>query len=189
LSVTLALATSGCDRRSAQLPPGIFGPGTHNYCLPPVKFVDQHGNAVDFGSLKGKWLLVDFIYTRCPGPCELMTSKLVRVANHLNANLGNNVEIVSITLDPDHDRPKQLLDWARAQGAQRKGWMFLTGSLPDVEKVMAAFNVKRQVGADGMIDHVIEFFLVAPDGHERRQYGPNEAKPEAIAHDVLSLAS
>jgi protein SCO1 len=189
LSVTLAIFASGCRRQNAQLPPGIFGPGNHNYCLPPVSLVDQHGNTVNFASLKGKWLLVDFIYTRCPGPCELMTSKLVRVANHLNGALGNNVEIVSITLDPEHDGPGQLLNWAVDQGAQRRGWMFLTGSLAHVEKVMAAFNVKRQVGSDGMIDHVIEFFLVAPDGHERRQYGPNEAKPGAIAQDVLSLAS
>jgi protein SCO1 len=175
--------------RSGNLPPGIFGPGTHADCLPPVNFIDQHGQPVDFAGLKGKWLLVDFIYTRCPGPCELMTSKLVLVANHLGGALGKNIEIVSITLDPEHDRPKQLLDWARVQNAERKGWLFLTGSLPDVEKVMAAFKVKRRIEPNGMIDHVIEFFLVGPDGHERRQYSPNEAAPEAVAHDVMTLAS
>jgi cytochrome oxidase Cu insertion factor (SCO1/SenC/PrrC family) len=57
------------------------------------------------------------------------------VANHLTTDLGKKVEIVSTTLDPEHDGPKQLLDWALAQGAQRKRWLFLTGSLQDVEKV------------------------------------------------------
>jgi protein SCO1 len=188
LSVAIAIAGAGCGRRKAQLPPGIFGPATHNDCLPNVNFVDQHGNAVSFSSFKGKWLLVDFIYTRCPGPCELMTTKLVHVADHLSAQLGKNVEFVSISLDPEHDRPEQLLKWAQAQNAQRKGWLFLTGSLPDVERVMAAFNVKRRVHPNGDIDHVIEFFLVGPHGYERRQYSPNEAKAEAVAADVLKLA-
>jgi protein SCO1/2 len=176
-------------RQSNELPPGVFAAGTHAYCLPDVEFVDQDGNAVNFASLKGKWVLVDFIYTSCHGPCELMTSKLALVADHLGSALGRKVEIVSVTLDPEHDKPKQLLDWARAQKAQRKGWLFLTGSLQNVEKVMTAFKVKRRIAPDGMIDHVVEFFLVGPDGHERRQYSPNEATPEAIANDVMTLAS
>ena len=92
LSVALiTLAVIGCQRQSAQLPPGIFGVGSHANCLPDVKFVDQHGDAVNFASLKGKWVLVDFIYTRCPGACELMTTKLVRAADHLGAELGNTL--------------------------------------------------------------------------------------------------
>jgi protein SCO1 len=189
VTLTATLVAFGCQRQTRPLPPGVFGPGTGAYCLPSVKFVDQHGDTVDFASLKGKWVLVDFIYTTCPGPCELMTSKLARVADHLSPALGKTVEIVSITLDPEHDGPKRLLDWSREQGAQRKGWLFLTGSLRDVEKVMAAFKVKRRIGTDGKIDHVIEFFLLGPDGHERRQYSPNEATPEAVANDVRSLAS
>lgn len=186
--LSLALGTAGCQKKEASAP-GVFGPGTQAYCLPAAHLVDQHGDAVDFASLKGKWLLVDFIYTRCPGPCELMTNRLALVANRLKTDLGKNVEFVSVTLDPAHDGPKQLLDWARSQGAERTGWLFLTGSLPNVEEVMAPFRVKRRVESDGTIDHVIEVFLVGPDGHERRQYSPYEAAPQAIAKDVMSLAS
>lgn len=185
----VTLTAIGCQGQTKKLPPGIYGPGTSNYCLPNVKLVDQYGKPVDFASLKGKWIIVDFIYTSCPGPCEVMTSRLVRVANHLTSELGKKVEIVSISLDPEHDSPNRLLDWAKAQDAQRKGWLFLTGSLQNVEKVMAGFKVKRRVEADGTIDHVIEFFLVGPGGHERRQYSPDEAAPKAVANDVMALAS
>ena len=189
MSLALTLGAVGCQQKSKQLPKGVFGPGTHAYCLPAAHFVDQHGNAVNLSNLKGKWLMVDFIYTRCPGPCELMTNRLTHVADHLKADMGKNVEFVSITLDPEHDGPKQLRDWAQAQGAERAGWLFLTGSLQSVEEVMAPFHVKRRVESNGEIDHVIEVFLVGPEGHERRQYSPYEAAPEAIANDVLSLAS
>jgi protein SCO1 len=184
----LTLGAVGCQQK-AQSPPGVFGPGTQAYCLPGAHFVDQHGDPVNFASLKGKWLLVDFIYTRCPGPCELMTSRLTQVANDLKTDMGKNVEFVSITLDPEHDGPKQLRDWAQAQGAEKAGWLFLTGTLQNVEEVMAPFKVKRLVESNGEIDHVIEVFLVGPDGHERRQYSPYEADPKAIADDVMSLAS
>jgi protein SCO1 len=188
LILGLTLGAAAC-RQKAQSPPGVFGPGTQAYCLPAAHFVDQHGNPVSFASLKGKWLLVDFIYTRCPGPCELMTNRLTHVADDLNTDMGKNVEFVSVTLDPEHDGPKQLRDWAQAQGAERPGWLFLTGTLQNVEEVMAPFKVKRGVESDGTIDHVIEVFLVGPDGHERRQYSPYEAAPKAIANDVMSLAS
>lgn len=187
--VALTVAAAGCQRQSEQLPPGIFDSASDSYCLPDVTLIDQHGNTINFGGLKGKWLLVDFIYTRCPGPCELMTTKLARAADRLGAALGGNIEIVSITLDPEHDRPEQLLNWARAQNAERKGWLFLTGSLQEVEQVMAAFKVTRIVEPNGMIDHVTEIFLVGPGGRQRRQYSPNEATPEAVANDVMTLAS
>jgi protein SCO1/2 len=189
LSLALAFMAIGCQGRKQQPPPGIFGPGTDAYCLPSASFVDQHGDTINFASLKGKWILVDFIYTRCPGPCELMTNKLVQAANHLTADLGKNIEFVSITLDPEHDGPKQLLQWARALGAERKGWLFLSGSLQNVEKVMTVFRVRRVVRPGGTINHVIEFFLVGPQGHERRQYSPNEAAPNAVAQDLITLAA
>jgi protein SCO1 len=189
LTLALTLGAVGCQQKNQQLPPGVFGPGTRAYCLPAAHLFDQQGDAVNFANLKGKWLLVDFIYTRCPGPCELMTSRLARVADHLKTDLDKNVEFVSITLDPEHDGPKQLRDWAQAQGAERAGWLFLTGSLQNVEEVMAPFSVKRRVESDGTIDHVIEVFLVGPNGYERRQYSPYEAAPKEIATDVMSLAS
>ncbi len=109
------------------MPPGAFGPGSRENCLPSVKLVDQNGNSVNLADLKGRLVLVDFIYTTCPGPCELMTAKLSKVADKLESELGNQVEIVSITLDPEHDGPRQLLDFAKAQNAGRPGWLFLTG--------------------------------------------------------------
>lgn len=187
LALSLSFALNACKQQSAQIPPGVFGAGSQDDCLPSVKLFDQHGSSVNLASLKGRLVLVDFIYTTCPGPCELMTAKLAKVADRLGAALGNQVEIVSITLDPEHDGPQQLLDFAKAQNAQRRGWLFLTGEPKNVEDVMASFKVQRRREPNGMIDHVIEFFLVGRDGRELRQYNPNEASPEAVANDVMGF--
>lgn len=188
-ALILALTAIGCQAGEAASPPGIFDVPSANNCVPAAGFIDQKGQPVNFASLKGKWLVVDFIYTNCPGPCELMTSRLAMVADQLGGRLGNQIEFVSVSLDPAHDSPKVLTAWARAQDADRPGWLFLTGPLPSLNAVMSAFHVQRRVEANGMIDHVIELFLVGPDGHQKRLYNPNEATPAAVAHDLVHLAT
>ena len=50
-------------------------------------------------------LVVDFIYTTCPGPCLMETAKFANVALRLGNDLGSKVTLVSITVDPEHDGP------------------------------------------------------------------------------------
>ena len=56
-------------------------------CLPAITLIDQKGREVSLSSLKGKPVVVDFIYTRCPGPCLLLTQKMARVAARLASRI------------------------------------------------------------------------------------------------------
>src|SRR5271170_2088643 len=102
--------------------------------LTDTRLVDQNGKTVSLAAFKGKPLIVDFIYTSCPGPCLMETAKLTNVASGLGAALGWKVTIISITVDPEHDGPAQLREYAQQQGADKKGWYFLTGSAADVDR-------------------------------------------------------
>jgi protein SCO1 len=75
-------------------------------CLPAIKLVDQHSDPVQLSSLKGKLVLINFIYTSCPGPCLTETSKMAIVADRLGTKLGTKVTLVSVTVDPEHDGPR-----------------------------------------------------------------------------------
>src|ERR1035437_9054908 len=68
-----------------------------------TKLGDQNGHRGSLASLKGKPLVVDFIYTSCPGECRMETAKLANVALRLGPALGSKVTIVSISVDPEHD--------------------------------------------------------------------------------------
>jgi len=83
---------------------------------------------VSLASLKGRPLLFDFIYTRCPGPCVTLTAQMKAVARRLGESLGRTVGFVSISVDPEHDRPAQLLSFARERGANLSGWHRAAGS-------------------------------------------------------------
>ena len=158
-------------------------------CLTDTKLVDQNGNTVSLASLKGKPLVVDFIYTSCPGPCLMETAKLANVARRLGNDLGSKVTIVSISVDPEHDGPKQLLDYSRQQGADEKGWYFLTGDPADVDRALAGFRISRQVEPDGSVGHMVDMMLIGPDGRLVREYNGEAVKAQDIVDDLKTALS
>ena len=157
-------------------------------CLPDITLLDQHGQKVSLASLKGKPVLFDFIYTTCPGPCLMLTARMKQIANHLGSALGPEVRLVSITVDPEHDQPPQLLAYANDQGTNQNGWLFLTGTPKQIDDVMAHFDLIRKHEADGTVDHVLEFFLVGADGHALLQYMGEKADPKIVAGDLEQAA-
>jgi protein SCO1 len=158
-------------------------------CLPDITLVDQRGRNVSLASLKGKPVLFDFIYTTCPGPCLLLTARMKRIADRLGPKLGTDASIVSITVDPEHDRPEQLLAYAIAQGANVNGWLFLTGTPKQIDEVMARFRLFRHHEADGTVDHFLFFCLVDPNGRPLLRYLGEDAQPERVADDVERAAA
>jgi protein SCO1/2 len=152
--------------------------------LTDTRLVDQNGKTMSLAALKGKPLVVDFIYASCPGPCLMETAKLTNVAVGLGADLGWKVAIVSITVDPEHDGPAQLHEYAQQQGADKKGWYFLTGSAVDVDRALAGFKMFREKGPDGSVGHLVDMILVGPDGREVREYDGQIVKPKQIVDDV-----
>jgi protein SCO1/2 len=173
---TSLFAAAGCHRESGSSAPASV--------LTDTKLVDQNGNAVTLNSFQGKPLVVDFIYTSCPGPCLMETAKLANVALRLGNDLGSKVTIISITVDPEHDGPKQLLDYSRQQGADAKGWYFLTGGPADVDRALAGFKLSRQIQPDGSVGHLVDMMLVGPDGRLVREYNGEIVKAQDIVEDV-----
>ena len=135
----------------------------------PFNLIDQDGNPVDETMLDGHVTIVDFFFTRCPGPCPLMTSELRRIQESLR---GTGVQIVSFSVDADHDAPEVLHQYAATNGADLKTWTFVTGD-PDKIAALAidglGFALQKSepssiTGSDGPnILHPTHFILVGPD--------------------------
>lgn len=175
LTASSLFVAAGCRHESTE--------GCSN-CLTETMLVDQNGNRISLASLKGKPLVVDFIYTSCPGECRRETAKLTNVALGLGPDLGSKATIVSISVDPEHDGPKQLLDYSRQQGADKKGWYFLTGSPADIDQALAGFKMSRQVMPDGSVGHLVDIMLIGSDGRLVREYNGEIVKPQDIVDDV-----
>lgn len=103
-----------------------------NY-FPNVPVVTHEGEKVRFYQdlVKGKIVVINFIYTSCPDICSLSTARLAQVRQWLGDRVGKDIFIYSITLDPETDSPDVLKAYAEAFDVG-KGWLFLTGEPDDV---------------------------------------------------------
>jgi protein SCO1/2 len=89
--------------------------------------------------LKDKTVLINFMYTNCADRCPLTTAKLAQVQRILGNRSGRDVFMYSISIDPEHDTPPALRQYARAFGA-KPGWLFLTGEAHDIRSIRANFG-------------------------------------------------
>jgi protein SCO1/2 len=181
VSLAALLTLSACGDREAR---GDYPAANGNNCLPEVSLIDQHGSAISLASLKGKPVLIDFIYTSCASTCPMLTAKMAAIAEKLGPALGADVRIVSITLDPEHDSPAELAKYAQSHGVSDAGWIFLTGPPAKIDQVLALFKLRRTRDNDGSITHSISAFLLGPDGHQIRQYNALDVSPGAVAGDI-----
>jgi protein SCO1 len=181
VSLALLVTISACGDREAR---GDYPAANGNNCLPDVSLIDQHGSTVSLASLRGKPVLIDFIYTSCASTCPMLTAKMAAIARQLGPALGADVTIVSISLDPEHDSPAELEKYAKSHDADGKGWIFLTGPPAKIDQVLALFKLRRTRESDGSIMHSIEAFLLGPDGHQIRQYSALDVSPNAVVADV-----
>jgi len=100
--------------------------------------VDQSGRRLRFFEdvLKDKVVVLNFIYARCSDACPLITRHLADVRTQLGPRFGPDVRFVSISIDPEHDRPADLAAFALRQQADVPGWLFLTGRVASVDRVV-----------------------------------------------------
>lgn len=101
--------------------------------LPEFALQDQNG--VGFGSaqLNDKPWIANFVFTRCPTTCPIQTRNLAKFQKQLKKiDGGDEVELVSITVDPHFDTPAVLADYAKRMEADPEGWHFLTGSRDEI---------------------------------------------------------
>ena len=82
--------------------------------------------------MKGKILLINFFFTECDDVCPLATENLVRVQELLGPRVGEEILMVSISLQPEHDTPEVMAAYAKTYGVG-PGWLFLTGKRDDIE--------------------------------------------------------
>ena len=113
------------------------------YELPDVMLVSMDGTkTVLTSTLKQDGpVMLQFIFTTCPTICPVMSSIFSAAQDKLGDDLGK-VRMISISIDPEHDTPERLRDYARKFRARRQ-WLFLTGSAEDIAAVQKAFDAYR----------------------------------------------
>ncbi|HEX7515737.1 MAG TPA: SCO family protein [Chthoniobacterales bacterium] len=147
--------------------------------LPSFELVNQ--DAQPFGSvqLAGKIWIADFIFTSCPGPCPIISSRMSELQKPLEKT---DIHLVSFSVDPEKDTPKVLRGYAEKLHAQPKRWDFLTGSRAAIYALTRdGFKLAVSDGSDeaGMPVHSTRVVLVDRRGAIRGYY-------DALAPDAVT---
>jgi cytochrome oxidase Cu insertion factor (SCO1/SenC/PrrC family) len=110
--------------------------------LPSSRLVDQDGRQVDLaGDLVGNRVAaIQFIFTRCATTCPILANQFERVRERLGDEMGQEFALISITVDPEFDRPETLKSWGRQHGIG-PGWSLLTGPKADIDRCLRALGM------------------------------------------------
>ena len=138
----------------------------HPVDVPPVVLQTQSGASIDFSSLRGKWLLVDFIYTRCPSYCRAVGSEFAQLQDRLAGPIAQHkVELLSISIDPDRDTPSQLAAYLQRSRDRGRGWLAARPLGRDgLRELQRAFGITVIADAFGGYTHNAAVHLVDPRG-------------------------
>jgi len=173
--IALALLLAACVKPKA-LP--VFGD------VPEFQLTAQSGQPFDSKVLDGHVWVADFIYTTCTGPCPMMTTHMRQMQNSTLET--PDVLLVSITVDPAHDTPPVLEEYARHFKQDPSRWFFLTGDRDKLNDLgVHAFKVNS---VDGSLTHSTRFVLVDRERRIRGFYTSGEdAFMPQLLHDVRQL--
>jgi protein SCO1/2 len=167
--------------------PNLLQPGE---MVPNVSFVDETGKRRQLSDWRGQAVGVTFIYTRCPLPnfCPLMDQHFRRVQDVVNGDseMRGRVHLLSITFDPEYDRPAVLADRAGQLGADARTWNFLTGERTEIETFAGHFGMSlmREEGSPQEIVHNLRTAVIDPKGRLATILRGNEWTPQQLVTEL-----
>lgn len=162
---------------------------------PSWDLVDQSDTPRSTLELRGQVYLVNFIFTRCPDVCPMLSSKAARLLEQLPEQPlgGVPIRMVSVTVDPSHDTPQVLAEYAARWQADPARWFFLTGEPDRVRAVIDGYQQLADRGPDGPggipnIAHSERFLLIDADGVIRGFYRSDDGGLDQLRRDATRLA-
>lgn len=159
LVLPAGLPSGAAQAADMHMAPTAMGVRTsyHRYTVPPIALTDQFGHSVPLAKvLTGSSpVLVQFFFATCTTICGVRSAQLVAAAPRL-VQAGVHMAFYSISIDPDHDTPSRLLAYSKEFGATPPNWHLLTGTLPEVRQVQAAFDASDP-SADKMMHLPLTF--------------------------------
>jgi protein SCO1 len=155
------LACSSCDHRTGSSLP-VYGE------VPDFHLVERSAALVSRADFAGSVWIANFIFTRCPGVCPLLSTRMARLQRTLPNAANDQVRLVSFSVDPQWDTPQRLQTYARHYDADAKRWLFLTGEVDAVRTLvskgfqlaMAQPSEQAKPAALGEVVHSDRFVLV-----------------------------
>jgi cytochrome oxidase Cu insertion factor (SCO1/SenC/PrrC family) len=190
--MALAQANSTADPIIAESIDGDAAP--LNFAAPGFTLTDQQGHQVSLASLRGKVVLLTFLDPVCTTDCPLIAQEF-RAADAMLGTSAANVEMVAIVANPVYRSIAYTKAFDSQEGmASLPNWLFLTGSLGQLEQAWKNYSITAQtLPGGGMVQHNDMAFVIDAQGHTRSELnfdpGPGTASSESSFAAELTKAA
>ena len=146
--------------------------------VPDVPLVNQDGAPFRLADFQGQWVILTFIYTRCPLPdfCPRMSLQFQALQDQLAPGTAH---LLSISFDPEHDTPAILREYAKNYTNDTSNWTFATGTLQDVAAIAGAFGVFYEAEGN-TFDHNLTTALINEEGRVAHLWRGNLWRPADV---------
>lgn len=165
-----------------------------NKPAPDFALQDAAGHAVNFGDLRGKVVVLHFIYTHCPDVCPLHAERIAEIQRLVNQSpMKQQVEFITITTDPQRDRGEVLKDYGQTHGLDPVNWVFLTTKSDQPEdltrKLAQQFGHRFDKTEDGYQTHGIVTHVIDKEGWWRANFHGLKFDPSNLVIFVNALVN
>ncbi|MFM7750705.1 MAG: SCO family protein [Opitutaceae bacterium] len=154
---------------------------------PDFTLYDQDGRLVQGSRFRGRQIMLNFIFSRCPVPtmCPAATAKMITVQRLAREAGVRDLELISITLDPANDTPGVLRDYAAVRGIDTSNFSFLTGPEGAIRDLLTQFGVITQLQGD-ILQHTLATLLIDPQGRIAHRTDGSQWEPQDFVRRMKS---
>jgi protein SCO1/2 len=157
--------------------------------IPDFALVNQDARRINLHRYRGRTLIVTFIYTRCPIPdyCPLITERFMELQKALRERpeLAGRTHLLSVTVDPEYDKPKVLREYGLRAGAGNfEQWEFATGNNDEIKKIATYFGMQYWPEQDQII-HSLRTAVIGSDGTLVKLFRGNEWKTDDVLAELF----
>ena len=187
LLAALALLVAGCGssgKSSAPPPAKLDGTALEATRAPDFALTDQDGRTVRLSALRGKAVLVTFLYTHCPDVCPLIATNLGLALRRLGP-AASGVRALAVSVDPKGDTAASVRGFVRAHRLPPQ-FRYLRGTRAQLAKVWRAYHIAAQSSPENTVNHSAYTLLVDRNGDERALYDA-QVKVGDVLHDLHAL--
>jgi protein SCO1/2 len=160
--------------------------------LPEYHFTNQLGQAFSTTNFAGQALAITFLFTRCPFPtfCPLMASDFFETQQKLQAAASGptNWHLLTISFDPEFDKPAVLKGYAERYRYDPARWTFATGDLVEITAIAEQFGLNFWHDETGSISHNLRTAVVDASGRVQKIFTGNTWKSEELAAEMTQAA-
>ena len=161
---------------------------------PEFTLEDADGRAVALQDLRGKVVVLHFVYTSCPDVCPLHAEQIAKIQEMVNQTpMRELVQFVTITTDPEHDTPEVMREYGPAHGLDPVNWMFLTSG-PDrpedtTRKLAERFGHTFTEAEDGYQVHGVVTHVIDREGQWQANFHGLKFEPTNLVVYVNALVN